>query len=126
MGKDKWHNRLHLVALENGIIGHFCSIMWKSLVYSYLLSKCASTFPGLPCVTIIGELNNAASMKLDLEGWFPGSGAYRELLSCSNCTDYQSGACRSDSDKQRRQLDRYKVHTLYNTINLYTTMYLSS
>ena len=22
MGKDKWHNRLHLVTLENGIIGH--------------------------------------------------------------------------------------------------------
>ena len=31
MGKDKWHNRLHLVALENGIIGNFFSIMWKSL-----------------------------------------------------------------------------------------------
>ena len=29
-------------------------------------------------------------MKLDLEGWFPGSGAFRELVSCSNCTDYQS------------------------------------
>ena len=39
---------------------------------------------------IIGELNNAAAMKLDLEGWFPGSGAFRELVSCSNCTDYQS------------------------------------
>jgi seryl-tRNA synthetase len=24
---------------------------------------------------------------LDLEAWFPGSG---ELVSCSNCTDYQS------------------------------------
>ena len=39
---------------------------------------------------IIGELNNAAAMKLDLESWFPGSGAFRELVSCSNCTDYQS------------------------------------
>ena len=39
---------------------------------------------------IIGELNNAAAMKLDLEGWFPGSGAFRELVSCSNCTDYKS------------------------------------
>ena len=37
-----------------------------------------------------GELNNAAAKKLDLEAWFPGSGAYRELVSCSNCTDYQS------------------------------------
>ena len=38
----------------------------------------------------VGELNNAAAKKLDLEAWFPGSGAHRELVSCSNCTDYQS------------------------------------
>jgi len=39
---------------------------------------------------VSGELNNAAAMKYDLEAWFPGSGAFRELVSCSNCTDYQS------------------------------------
>ncbi|CAL1531664.1 unnamed protein product [Lymnaea stagnalis] len=39
---------------------------------------------------VSGELNNAASKKLDLEAWFPGSGAFRELVSCSNCLDYQS------------------------------------
>lgn len=39
---------------------------------------------------VSGELNNAAAMKYDLEGWFPGSGAFRELVSCSNCLDYQS------------------------------------
>uniref|UniRef100_A0A1I8B1S9 serine--tRNA ligase n=1 Tax=Meloidogyne hapla TaxID=6305 RepID=A0A1I8B1S9_MELHA len=39
---------------------------------------------------VSGELNNAASKKLDLEAWFPASGAFRELVSCSNCTDYQS------------------------------------
>ena len=37
-----------------------------------------------------GALNNAAIKKLDLECWFPGYNAYRELVSCSNCTDYQS------------------------------------
>ena len=31
-------------------------------------------------------------MKYDLEAWFPGYKAYRELVSCSNCTDYQSRA----------------------------------
>ncbi|XP_042237743.1 probable serine--tRNA ligase, cytoplasmic isoform X3 [Homarus americanus] len=48
---------------------------------------------GLPyrLVNIVsGELNNAAAKKLDLEAYFPGSGAYRELVSCSNCLDYQS------------------------------------
>ncbi len=39
---------------------------------------------------LIGELNLAAAMKYDLEGWFPGSGAFRELVSCSNCLDYQA------------------------------------
>ncbi|VDM95520.1 unnamed protein product [Thelazia callipaeda] len=39
---------------------------------------------------VSGELNNAAAKKLDLEAWFPGSAAFRELVSCSNCTDYQA------------------------------------
>lgn len=37
-----------------------------------------------------GELNLAAAKKYDVEGWFPGSQTYRELVSCSNCTDYHS------------------------------------
>ena len=40
---------------------------------------------------VSGALNNAAAKKLDLEAWFPGSGAFRELVSCSNCLDYQVG-----------------------------------
>jgi hypothetical protein len=27
--------------------------------------------------------------QVDLEAWFPASGVYRELVSASNCTDYQ-------------------------------------
>ena len=55
---------------------------------------------GIPyrCVAIVsGALNDAASKKVDLEGWFPAQdgkdgekGKFRELVSCSNCTDYQS------------------------------------
>lgn len=39
---------------------------------------------------VSGALNLAASRKQDLEAWFPASRAYRELVSCSNCTDYQA------------------------------------
>ncbi|XP_017485828.1 PREDICTED: serine--tRNA ligase, cytoplasmic [Rhagoletis zephyria] len=39
---------------------------------------------------VSGALNNAASKKLDLEAWFGGSCAFRELVSCSNCLDYQA------------------------------------
>lgn len=48
---------------------------------------------GLPykiVVIVSGELNNAAAKKYDLEGWFPGFQEFRELVSNSNCTDYQS------------------------------------
>lgn len=37
-----------------------------------------------------GELNDAASKKYDLEAWFPHANKFRELVSASNCTDYQS------------------------------------
>ncbi|KAG2173716.1 hypothetical protein INT43_005136 [Umbelopsis isabellina] len=39
---------------------------------------------------VSGALNNAAAKKYDLEAWFPYQGAFKELVSCSNCTDYQS------------------------------------
>lgn len=39
---------------------------------------------------VSGELNNAAAKKYDLEAWFPFQKEYKELVSCSNCTDYQS------------------------------------
>jgi seryl-tRNA synthetase len=60
---------------------------------------------------VSAELNNAAAKKLDLEAWFPGSGAYRELVSCSNCTDYQS----------RRLKIRYgQTKKLDGEVNLYS------
>lgn len=37
-----------------------------------------------------GELGSPAAKKIDLEAWFPGQGRYREVTSCSNCTDYQA------------------------------------
>ena len=39
---------------------------------------------------VSGALNNAASKKQDLEAWFPYQQSYKELVSCSNCLDYQS------------------------------------
>lgn len=50
---------------------------------------------GLPyqiMAIVSGALNNAAAKKYDLEAWFPFQGKYKELVSCSNCTDYQSRA----------------------------------
>lgn len=54
---------------------------YKDLGLSYQIIKIVS-----------GALNDAAAIKMDLEAWFPGYNSYRELVSCSNCTDYQSRA----------------------------------
>jgi len=66
-----------------------------------LTQTCAPPLKGLDIpyhvVNIVsGELNNAAAKKYDLEAWFPASKTFRELVSCSNCTDYQVGyGCKS-------------------------------
>ncbi|EPQ51884.1 serine-tRNA ligase [Gloeophyllum trabeum ATCC 11539] len=75
---------------------------------------------GLPyrVVAIVsGALNLAASKKYDLEAWFPFQGAYKELVSCSNCTDYQSRRlevrCGLKSKDQARKI---YVHMLNGTL----------
>lgn len=37
-----------------------------------------------------GDMGFAAAKTYDLEVWLPGQNAYREISSCSNCTDFQS------------------------------------
>lgn len=70
---------------------------------------------------VSGALNNAAAKKLDLEAWFPHQGEFKELVSCSNCTDYQS----RDLDIRygvRKQTDVKKtyVHALNSTLTATT------
>jgi len=75
---------------------------------------------GLPyqLVAIVsGALNDAASKKIDLEAWFPFQKEYKELVSCSNCTDYQSRALEIRCGI-KKQLDKTKkyVHCLNGTL----------
>ena len=37
-----------------------------------------------------GDIGMVAAKKYDIEAWFPRQNAYREVVSCSNCTSYQS------------------------------------
>jgi len=63
------------------------------------------------------ELNDAASKKYDLEAWFPGYKAYRELVSCSNCTDYQSrGLNIRYGQKKKGDTSKKFVHLLNGTL----------
>lgn len=60
-----------------------------------------------------GDLGAPASKKYDIEYWSPVDGSYREITSCSNCTDYQA---RNLNIRVRRENgDLQVVHTLNGT-----------
>jgi seryl-tRNA synthetase len=59
-----------------------------------------------------GELNDNAAMKYDLETWFPASNIYRELVSCSNCLDYQARKLKVRIGKVGSTQKKETAHTL--------------
>ena len=66
-------------------------------------------------VSIVSSaLNDNAAIKYDLEAWFPGSKAYRELVSCTNCTDYQARKTKTRVGKAGSG-DAQILHTLNST-----------
>jgi len=68
-------------------------------------------------VIVSGALNNAASKKYDLEGFFPAFGGFRELVSCSNCTDYQSRSLEIRCGfKKKGDTTKKYVHMLNSTL----------
>jgi seryl-tRNA synthetase len=60
-----------------------------------------------------GELNANAAKKYDLEAWFPAQQKYRELCSCSNCTNYQSSKLNIQYGKEGGKKEY--LHTLNST-----------
>jgi seryl-tRNA synthetase len=74
---------------------------------------------GLPyrVVNIVsGELNDAAAKKYDIECFFPGMQDYRELVSCSNCTDYQSRRLEIRAGFKKEGETKKYVHMLNSTL----------
>lgn len=66
---------------------------------------------------VSGALNNAAAKKYDLEAWFPFQGEYKELVSCSNCTDYQSRNLEIRFGvKLQTEIRKKYVHALNSTL----------
>jgi seryl-tRNA synthetase len=72
---------------------------------------------GLPYQAVniaAGDLGSPAAKKYDLEAWIPTQERYREVTSCSNCTDYQARRLkvRAKGDKG----SPYLLHTLNGTV----------
>jgi len=98
---------------------------WK--YFDEMIGSCEEFYTGLGIAYRIvnicsGALNNAASKKFDLEAWFPsGKGAYRELVSCSNCLDYQSRRLNVIYGETKKQNEKAEyVHMLNATMTATT------
>lgn len=65
---------------------------------------------------VSGEMNDAASIKYDLEAYFPHSERFRELVSCSNCTDFQSREANIRFGHGKAEKGKEFVHMLNCTL----------
>ena len=90
---DSWKH--HEDLLQNAID------LWDSLELHYRVVNICT-----------GDMGTVASKKYDLEAWLPGAGEYKEVVSCSNCTDYQANRLRI---RYRTSKGNSAVHTLNST-----------
>lgn len=91
-GSWKWHEELIKNAEE----------LWQGLGLPYrIVLLCAH------------DMGRCAAKQYDLEVWMPAQGKYREMVSCSNCTDWQSA--RLGIRVLRKDMRREFVHTLNST-----------
>jgi seryl-tRNA synthetase len=58
-----------------------------------------------------GDMGFAAAKTYDIEVWLPGQAAYREISSCSNCTDFQARRAGIRFRPERKSKPAF-VHTL--------------
>lgn len=118
-GRDVWGIfRVHQFEKVEQFIYCDPSESWNELERMIQTSERFYQGLGLPyqVINIVsGELNDAAAMKYDLEAWFPGYGNFRELVSCSNCTDYQARALETRYALKNSD-DKLYVHMLNGTM----------
>lgn len=76
--------------------------LWQKIGISYHVVNIAA-----------GDLGAPAAKKYDIEYWSPVDGTFRELTSCSNCTDYQANGL--NIRVRRKDGTVEAVHTLNGT-----------
>ncbi|WP_276814565.1 serine--tRNA ligase [Desulfurococcus amylolyticus] len=89
-------------ALMEELIGN-AEDLFKGLELPYRVVNIAS-----------GDLGAPAAKKYDLETWMPAQGLFREMVSCSNTTDWQSYRLKTRLVRRKGMVKEY-VHTLNST-----------
>ena len=62
-----------------------------------------------------GDIGTVAAKKYDIEAWMPAQNGYREVVSCSNCTDYQGRRLGIRYREKEGAAPKGFVHTLNST-----------
>jgi seryl-tRNA synthetase len=91
---------------------------WK--FHEELLSNAEEVFQGLEIpyrvVNICtGDIGTVAAKKYDIEAWMPREDAYKEVVSCSNCTTYQAVRLNIKVRDKNEFESKQHVHTLNST-----------
>jgi len=98
----------------------FCRPEDSWQIHEELLANAEEVFHalGLPYRVVnicTGDIGTVAAKKYDIEVWMPRENAYKEVVSCSNCTAYQAVRLNIRvRDKENFESKRY-VHTLNST-----------
>ena len=93
--EESW--QMHEELLQN------CIDLWNDLQIHYEVVNICT-----------GDMGTVAARKYDLEAWIPGAGQYKEIVSCSNCTDYQANRLQIKYG-QPGHANQPIVHTLNST-----------
>ncbi len=62
-----------------------------------------------------GDMGKVSAKTYDIEAWMSGQNAYREIVSCSNCLDYQARRLKIRFRDKTNEETQY-VHTLNSTL----------
>jgi seryl-tRNA synthetase len=62
-----------------------------------------------------GDIGTVAAKKYDIEAWMPAQNGYREVVSCSNCTDYQARRLGIKYREKEGAAPKGFLHTLNST-----------
>lgn len=98
----------------------FCKPEQSWEEHEFLLSNAEEIYQklGLPYRVVnicLGELGMVAAKKYDIEVWMPAQRRYREIVSCSNCTDYQARRLNIRYREMPHEERTRYVHTLNST-----------
>ncbi|MCL7397634.1 MAG: serine--tRNA ligase [Thaumarchaeota archaeon] len=98
----------------------FCKPEQSWEEHEFLLSNAEEIYQklGLPYRVVnicLGELGVVAAKKYDIEVWMPAQRRYREIVSCSNCTDYQARRLNIRYREMPHEERTKYVHTLNST-----------